>query len=69
MAPLQEFTADHRYLIAAAAQAGGFRDPVAFDADEYETGMLKASRAAASRRSTASSSATGTRTSAESGPA
>jgi cell division protease FtsH len=44
MAPLQEFTADHRYLIAAAAQAGGFRDPVAFDADEYETGLLKAAR-------------------------
>jgi cell division protease FtsH len=44
MAPLQEFTADHRYLIAAAAQAGGFRDPVAFDADLFETHLLKASR-------------------------
>lgn len=44
MPPLQDFTADHRYLIAAAAQAGGFRDPVAFDADDFQTHLLKAAR-------------------------
>lgn len=44
MAPLQEFTADHRLLIAAAAQAGGFRDPVAFDADLFEAHLIKAAR-------------------------
>ncbi len=44
MAPLKKFTDDHRELIAAAAQAGGFRDPVAFDADDFESPLLKAAR-------------------------
>lgn len=44
MPPLQDFTADHRYLIAAAAQAGGFRDPVAFDADDFQKHLLKAAK-------------------------
>ncbi len=41
MTPLQDFTADHRSLVTAAAQAGGFREPIAFDADLYERHLLK----------------------------
>ncbi|QEL15811.1 AAA family ATPase [Limnoglobus roseus] len=41
MPPLSDFTADHRLLVTAAAQAAGFRDPVAFDADDFEHYLLK----------------------------
>lgn len=44
MTHLHKFTADHRLLVTAAAQAGGFRDPVALDADVFEYHLLKAAR-------------------------
>ena len=44
MALISDFTADHRLLIATAAQAAGFREPVAFDADRFQHYLLKNAR-------------------------
>lgn len=42
--PLANFTADHRALIAAAAEAAGFADPIAFDPDDFAMTLLRHSR-------------------------
>ncbi len=41
---LQSYAADVRHLIDYAAKAAGLNDPVAFDLDDYERPLLKASR-------------------------
>lgn len=43
MTPLQQFAADHRFLLKALGDAAGLKDPVAFDADVYATPLLEAS--------------------------
>jgi cell division protease FtsH len=42
--PLQEYAADHRYLMNAVARQVGFADPVALDLDDFHTPLLKAAR-------------------------
>lgn len=44
MTPLETFTADHRFLLRAAAEAAGIADPVAIDFDEFLHPLLKNSR-------------------------
>ncbi len=44
MIRLQDYTADHRYLLDVAARDGGLIDPVALDLDEFAEPLLKASR-------------------------
>jgi hypothetical protein len=39
--PLKHYTADHRYLLAAAARHAGFADPVAIDLDEFHEPLLR----------------------------
>lgn len=39
---LQEYAADHRYLLDAVRRQGGLADPVAVDFDEFHTHLLKA---------------------------
>jgi cell division protease FtsH len=39
--PLQQYTADHRFLLDAAAKAAGIEDPVAFDGGTYVFTLLK----------------------------
>ena len=41
MTPLTQYTADHRALVAAAAEAAGLADPVAFDAGYYQYYLLR----------------------------
>jgi cell division protease FtsH len=41
---LKQYTADHRYLLEAAARAAGFETPVAIDLDEFEEPLLKNAR-------------------------
>jgi hypothetical protein len=41
---LKTFTADHRYLLEAAARAAGLADPVAVNTDEFYEPLIKASR-------------------------
>ncbi len=41
---LQQFAADHRYLLDVVAREAGFADPVAIDLDEFCTPLFKASR-------------------------
>lgn len=38
--PLQRFVADHKFILAAIADAAGITDPVAVDLDEYFTPLL-----------------------------
>jgi adenylate kinase family enzyme len=42
--PLEQYAADHRRLLDAAARQAGFADPVAVDLDEFYTPLLKAAR-------------------------
>ena len=44
MASLQEFTADHRYLVKIVASKTGFADPVLFDAGDAYDDLLKNAR-------------------------
>jgi cell division protease FtsH len=41
---LQQYAADHRYLLSAAGRAGGMADPVAIDLDEFAQPLLKKAR-------------------------
>jgi hypothetical protein len=41
---LQDYAADHRYLLEMVKQQAGMADPVAIDLDEFYTPLLKASR-------------------------
>ena len=41
---LQQYTADHRYLLEVVARQAGFRAPVAIDLDEFYQPLLKAAR-------------------------
>ena len=41
MTPITQYAADHRTLVAAAAEAAGIADPVAFDANYYRYYLLK----------------------------
>lgn len=41
---LQQYAADHRFLLDAAARAAGFTAPVAVDLDEFYEPLVKASR-------------------------
>lgn len=41
---LPQYTADHRYLLEAAARQAGFADPVAVSLDAYSRPLLKAAR-------------------------
>src|SRR5262245_54840095 len=41
---VRQYSEDFRRLTDAAARAAGFSDPVAFDADDFENHLLKASR-------------------------
>jgi hypothetical protein len=41
---LQQYTADHRFLLEAVGREAGFRDPVAIDLDEYHLPLVKAAR-------------------------
>ena len=42
--PLRDYTADHRYLLQAAARAAGLTDPVAVHLDEFYAPLLKKAR-------------------------
>ena len=42
--PLQQYAADHRYLLDAVARAAGFQDPLALDLDDFNMPLLKAAR-------------------------
>lgn len=44
MSELNQFCADHRYLLEQAARVGGFSDPVAIDMDEFYAPVVKAAR-------------------------
>jgi hypothetical protein len=39
---LEQYTADHRFLLAAAAEAAGLADPVALDLGDFQTPLLAA---------------------------
>src|SRR6516162_5224758 len=41
---LMQYTADHRFLLAAAGRAAGLADPVAIDLDEFAGPLLKNAR-------------------------
>ncbi len=41
---LQQYAADHRFLLEAAARQAGFASPVAVDMDEFYTPLVKAAR-------------------------
>ena len=41
---LEQYAADHRYLLAAAGRQAGFADPVAVHLDEFDAPLLKAAR-------------------------
>jgi hypothetical protein len=41
---LQEYAADHRYLLEVAARQAGFAAPVAIDLDEFQAPLLKLAR-------------------------
>jgi cell division protease FtsH len=41
---LQQYTADHRYLLEVVARQAGFRAPVAIDLDEFYEPLLRAAR-------------------------
>jgi hypothetical protein len=42
--PLQQYAADHRFLLEAAGKALGLSDPVAVDMDEFYVPLVKAAR-------------------------
>jgi hypothetical protein len=42
--PLQQFLADHRYLLTRVGRLAGFADPVAIDLDDYAEPLRKAAR-------------------------
>jgi hypothetical protein len=42
--PLQQFTADHRYLLATVAREVGFADPVAVDLQVFHDALLEEAR-------------------------
>lgn len=44
MSPLQQYTADHRYLLDLLARQAGFVNPIAVDLDEFYLPLLKAAR-------------------------
>lgn len=44
MSNLQQYTADHRYLLEQAAKAAGFTAPIALDMDEFYGPVIKAAR-------------------------
>src|SRR5438046_2497676 len=42
--PLQQFVADHRFVLDQVARAAGFADPVAVDLDQFSAPLLKRAR-------------------------
>jgi len=44
MSPLQQYTADHRYLLHTVARLTGIADPVALEPDQFMSHLLKAAR-------------------------
>jgi hypothetical protein len=44
VSPLKQYSADHRYLVNAAARQAGFSDPVAIDLDEFHEPVVKFAR-------------------------
>jgi hypothetical protein len=44
MSQLQDYTADHRFLLEAIARLAGFESPVAIDLDEFHAPLLKTAR-------------------------
>ena len=41
MSQLQDYTADHRFLLEAIARLAGFESPVAIDLDEFHEPLLR----------------------------
>src|SRR5687768_9852000 len=47
--PLQQYAADHRYLMDAVAREAGFAAPLAIDLDEFYAPLLRSSKKGAIR--------------------